>query len=134
MFNHRKFDRILDRNIFEIFLRKREDPSPINFDFFPPTGVIVFYAEKPICIGFMIKCDNNTCINTDLISDPSVDASTRNLAVIHLREALAEEARKCNIKYIIAVTNNAKLVERLKEQGYTTINENLTHLGRPTWL
>ena len=134
MFNHRKFDRKMDMNILEIFLRKRGDLSKVNFDFFPPTGVIVFHTEKPIVLGFMIKCDNNTCINTDIISDPDTDKTVRNLAVIHLREALSDEAKKCGIPYIIATTNNPKLAERLKDQGYTVINENLTHLGRPTWL
>lgn len=129
----RNFDRVRDFEAFRSFLRKRGDTSPVSFEFFPPTGALVCYWGKPVCAGFMIKCDNGTVINTDIISDPDVESEIRNAAVIELRKFLAEKAREAGFHYVIATTDQPKLVSKLKEQGYTILKENLTHLGRVLW-
>lgn len=132
-FTSRAFDFIADKEVFEGFLKKRGDSSEANFEYFPPTGVIVFVDEKPICVGFMIICDNKTCMNTDIISDPDFTPDIRHYAVTYLRHQLALAAKEAGINYVIAVTNQPKLIERLKEQGYVELNKNLTHLGRVLW-
>lgn len=133
MFYHRYFDREKDLETFKSFLNARGLDDKADLTFFPPTGVLVLWNGKPICLGFMIKCDNNTCINSDLLSDPSTDKELRNEAVVYLRKVLEDEARKAGIPFIIATTTNPKLFERLKDQGYVELNRNLFQLGRAIW-
>lgn len=133
MFESRRFHREQDKYAFETMLRKRGDNSVVDFTYFPPTGVIVFFQGSPIVIGFMVKCDNNTVVNTGIMSDPDFPPEVRNQAVVYLREVLAEEARIAGYKYVIAETNQPKLVEKLKEQGYTELQTNITQLGRVLW-
>ena len=132
-FTHRPFDREKDVEIFTKMLRDRSDNTPVDFTFFPPTGVVVLHEEIPVCIGFMIKCDNNTVINSDLLSDPNAEKEVRNQAVIYLREVLHAEAKKAGAGCIIATTTNEKLYRRLLEQGYFELNKNLYQLGRAVW-
>ena len=130
----RPFDREKDKEAFTEFLRKRGDESVVDFSFFPPTGCMVEYWGRPVCAGFMIICDNNTCINTDIISHPDAPKHVRNKAVLVLREYLEGKAKEYGIPFIIAHASHPGLKGKLLEQGYKVLNENITHMGRNTWL
>lgn len=132
-FTARAFDFVKDLEAFKYFLMKRGDQSEIDFSFFPPTGCMVEYHGVPVCAGFMIICDNNTCINTDIISDPEAPSRIRNQGVLALREYLRLEAVKKDIPYVIAHASHPGLKLKLIEQGYKVLNDNITHLGRTTW-
>jgi len=133
-FTCRDFDFVKDKEAFTEFLRKRGDMSEVDFSFFPPTGCMVEYYGIPTCAGFMIICDNNTCINTDIISDPEAPTFVRNHSVIALRKFLEEKAKAKNIPFIVAHASHPGLEAKLKEQGYQILNSNITHMGRKTWL
>jgi hypothetical protein len=130
----RPFDFKNDKEAFTSFMRKRGDHSDVSFEFYPPTGCMVEFDGKPVCAGFMIRCDNNTCINTDIISDPSALPQVRSEAVVRLREYLRGKAEAFGIPFIIAHASHPGLKAKLISQGYKILNENITHLGRPSWL
>lgn len=98
--------------------------------FLPPTGIVVAYYSKPVCMGFMIRCDNGVAINSDFMSDPDAPKELRNEAVEFMREKLYELARQQGFRVVIAFTSIPKHVERLKEKGYIEMDKNLVHLGR----
>lgn len=129
----RSFDIPVDGVIYEGWIQARGDMRAIAWNFMPPTGYMVSLEGKPVCAGFMIKCDNKTVINDGIVASPLAPKEIRNMAVIKLREALAEEAKRVGALFIIAQTDEPKLVDRLLEQGYRKLQENVTHLGRSTW-
>ena len=51
MFYAKDFDRVADLKIFEDFLRARGDDSPADFTYFPPTGVLIYHMDVPVCAG-----------------------------------------------------------------------------------
>lgn len=131
-FNHRDFLRS-DIPLYEQILRARNIEPTIVETFIPPTGVIVLFEEKPICLGFMIKCDNKMVINSDLISDPSYPKELRNEAVQYLRDVLEFEARKEGYYLISAFTRHKNLEKKLLTLGFNEFDQGLTHLGRFIW-
>ena len=132
-FDVRSFDIPVDKETYESWLKKRGETRVIHWDFMPPTGYLVSLDGRPVCAGFMIKCDNRTVINDGIAADPDAPREVRNAAVVKLREALAEEAQRVKARVIIAQTDEPKLVARLLEQGYFKIQENMTQLGRSVW-
>lgn len=99
-------------------------------EFLPPTGIVVAYYSKPVCMGFMIRCDNGVAINSDFMSDPDVPKDLRNEAVEFMREKLYGLAKTQGFRVVIAFTSIPKHAERLKNKGYIEMDKNLVHLGR----
>lgn len=107
------------------------DPS-----FLPPTGFIVYCVEnpEPVCIGFQIRCDNRTAINTDIVSDVDAPKHKRNAGVEFLRDILNRSAESAGYQFVVAFTKHEKHAERLSKLGYTVIDSKLFQMGRFLWL
>lgn len=131
-FVSREFNRSTDFNLLEKWMARRGMPVS-DMSFLPPTGVVVSYYDQPVCVGFMIRCDNGMAINTDFVSDPDVPKDCRNAAVEHLRQTLYKEAMKNGLKMVTAFTSIPKHVEGLKAKGFVEIDKNLVQLGRILW-
>ncbi len=127
------FDREIHAKTFEKFLRSNDDESPVDFTYFPPTGVLVYCDGIPVCCGFMAKTDAGFVLNTNIIGDRDFDRDLRNEGVIFLREALAEKAKEAGYRFVLAETDQPKLVHRLEQQGYKILKQNMTYLGRVLW-
>lgn len=119
--------------IMKAWLERRKMPVGESIEFLPPTGVVIYFYLQPVCMGFMIKCDNGMAINTDLISDPEIPDVLRNEAVEKLRKCLYNEAKAAGLKMVSVFTSHPSHVERLKSLGYKIIDKNLTQLGRFLW-
>lgn len=102
--------------------------------FLPPTGYIVFKGTEPICIGFQIRCDNRTAINTDIVSNIAFPKHERNEAVEFLRDILNRSAESAGYQFVVAFTKIPKHAARLKKLGYTCIDSKLFQMGRFLWL
>ena len=132
-FKHRPFNLDTDIEIYESWLRARGNNQKIAWAFIPPIGYVILHNDHPVCIGFMIRCDNRTVINDGILSNPNTQKEVRQASVEYLRKLLLEEAEKFGAKLIIAQTDEPKLVARLEAQGYKKFLTNVTHLGRPLW-
>lgn len=132
-FTHRPFSVITDMPVMNRWLADRGMPKG-NPNFLPPTGFLIYNGSTPVCLGFMIKCDNNTAINTDLIACPRVNDSLRNDAVEYLRQVLYKEAQDLKMQFVTVFTSIPAHAERLKSLGYAEIDKNLTQMGRFLWL
>lgn len=121
-----------EHNLLAKWLMGRGKDVP-SLDFLPPTGVVVSYYEQPVCMGFMIKCDNGMAINTDFISDPEVPKDLRNAAVEHMRQCLYKEALKAGLKMVTVFTSIPKHADNLKAKGFVELDSKLTQLGRILW-
>lgn len=133
MFSAEPFTREKHLPVLYKFLRSRglaESPP----DFLPPTGVVVTNYEVPVCVGFMIKCDNKMVIFTDFVSNISAPKDLRNAAVIYMRNYLEKIARVEGFQVISSWTSVPRHKERLKKLGFKKFENNLTHFGRFLWL
>ncbi len=128
-FHYRNFDKEMDMPLLHKLLRLREEQEMSDI-FLPPTGVIVFMEDLPVCIGFMVKCDNGMAINSDLVSDPTVPKELRSAAVQYMRELLYAKAKVAGLKVTTIFTKHAKLQNKLKDMGYVVVDSNLTQMGR----
>jgi len=135
IFRSRAFDKEKDAHLLRAWVVNRRLPNAdVNLEFMPPTGVVVEVDNIPVAIGFMIKCDNGMCINSDLISNPAIDKKARQEAVDFLRESLYTLAKAAGYKLVTVFTRIPKLQARLeKEKGYFKIDQGLTQLGRFLW-
>ncbi len=113
--------------------RRNLEFSKASEEFLPPTGIVIYYYSQPVCLGFIIKCDNKVAISTDFISDPEIPKHLRNESVEELRKALGALAKESGLKVMAAFTSIPAHVERLKSLGYMVFDKNLTQLGRPIW-
>lgn len=132
-FSYGRFEKEKHLDLLDDWMQKRDmkasDPS-----FLPPTGFVVCLDGLPICMGFQIRCDNRTAINTDLISDPDFNKRDRNEAVEFLRDILNRSAESAGFQFVTVFTSIPNHAVRLKKLGYTEIDKNLTQLGRFLWL
>lgn len=123
------FENPAHHEILKTFVEKRGGKAP-DVRFLPPTGFIIFLFEQPLCVGFQIRCDNGTVINTDLIADSEIPKDLRNLAVMRLRNALNNEAKAAGYKVVTVFTSIEKHEARLKTLGYIEADRSLTQLVR----
>lgn len=132
-FEHRKFDLKTDEALLRIFAFEHSEKVPDKIMFLPPTGFVVFHEEAPVCLGFMIKCDNGMVINSDFLSDKKLPKEMRNQGVQYLRGLLAAEALACGAKFVTAFTKHEKLADRLEALGYTKMDKGFIQMGRVLW-
>lgn len=107
--------------------------APADLSFLPPTGAVVLNHNIPVCIGFLIRSDNQTAECSDFISDPGAERYVRNEAVALMRKYFASECRKTGHRCMMAYCKHPKHIRRLSTLGYHTIETGLTHLGRFLW-
>lgn len=116
------------------FAELRGQKTPAKIWFLPPTGIIVFHKDEPICLGFMIKCDNGMAINSDFLSDPAVPKKVRNDAVNYMRAVLCEVAKRTGFQFVTAFTKHEKLAKKLCGLGFKEIDRGFIQVGRFLWL
>ncbi len=133
-FSHQKFSSHLHLPIMKAWVARRSlEFTKVSETFLPPTGFVIFFYSQPVCLGFIIKCDNGLAISTDFISDPDVPKHLRNDSVQELRRVLEADAKESGLKVLTAFTSIPAHVVRLKSLGYVEVDKNLTQLGRPIW-
>lgn len=121
------------RRLYRLMCSKRGVKN-VDFTFYPPTGFIVFHLKRPVCVGFLVKCDNKTVISEGLVSDPEVSKWVRRESVAYYRKLVLNFAKKFGARVILCDTDVPKLAERLLEQGYTEVKYNSRFFGRVlTW-
>lgn len=132
-FTHRPFNPEHDKAVLQLFCQMRGEKLD-NFDFLPPSGLIVFHEEAPVCIGFLIKCDNKVAIHSDFLSDPELSKELRNQGVEYMRSVFAEEAKREGYRAIVAFTKHKKLAKRLTGLGFRLLDQGFFQVGRFLWL
>lgn len=133
-FGYRRFDLKSDERLLRLFSKMRGQDLPDKIMFLPPTGFVVMHEEAPVCIGFMIKCDNGMAVNTDFLSDPELPKEMRQAGVEYLRKLLYTEAKRCGFQFTTVFTKHRKLAKRLEGLGFLKMDEGYTQLGRFLWL
>lgn len=128
----RKFHPQLDEHLFKRFALDRGHHGAVSLEFLPPFGIVVANGSMPICVGFLIKCDNGMGIFSDFLSHPLVEREIRNAAVEKMREELAMEARKSGLKFVTSFTKHRKLAIRLESLGFKRMGE-FIQMGRILW-
>lgn len=123
----------LHEPVLQKFTKQRGLPA-IDVSFLAPTGFVVYFNMKPVCAGFMVKCDNKTAIYQDFLSDPGAPKDMRNKCTEILRLQLDLAAEKAGLQVILCTTAYEAHSERLKGIGYKELNRNLIQLGRFLWL
>ena len=129
------FDLRFDEHLLRQFAGLREETFPPGeIAGLPPTGLVVLDDHRPICLGFMIICDNGMGIFSDFLSDPRVEKSVRNAGVEFMREGFYRMARAKNVHYVTSFTKHEKLAARLQGLGFHKIDkERFFQMGRVLW-
>lgn len=110
----------------------RDKPSP-DIHFLPPTGVMVWFGDLPLCAGFLFKTDANIAIINHLVSNPAIPGVkkwVRSEAIDFLIETLIEKAKEDGYNLITASSNVRRLNERYEKFEFEKSDENETHYGR----
>lgn len=133
-FGYRRFDISNDERLLRLFAHMRGQELPEKIEFLPPTGFVVFHEEAPVCLGFMVKCDNSMAMNSDFLSDPELPKELRQAGVEYLRKLLYTEAKRCGLQFSTVFTKHQKLAKRLEGLGFKKMDEGFIQLGRFLWL
>lgn len=133
-FTWRPFNLKTDETFLRALALMREEEVPETLSFLPPTGFIVFHEEAPVCLGFLIKCDNNMAIISDSMSDPAIQKDIRNEAVEFLRALQFTAAKEAGLQFVTGFTKHEKLAKRLEDFGFKRMFEGYIQMGRFLWL
>jgi hypothetical protein len=108
--------------------RKCGVPDP---QFFPPTGLVVFGDDQPICAGFLFKTDAKIGVINHVVSSPEkMFGLDRDHALSYLIAHLIQEARTSDLKMVTAACNMKKMQDRYEGWGFTKADTNEVHFGR----
>lgn len=130
----RPFNFALDEHLFRSLAELRGEKIPKEIFGLPPTGLVVTNHGRPVCVGFLIKCDNGMGVFSDFLSDPRADKEVRNAAAELMREVFYSEAERCGLKFVTSFTKHPKLAKRLEGLGFMKMDEGFTQMGRFLWL
>lgn len=130
----RPFNLAVDEHLFRSMAELRGEKIPKEIFGLAPTGLVVTNGNKPVCVGFMIKCDNGMAIFSDFLSDPRETPEVRNEAVEMMREVFYNEAHRCGLKFVTSFTKHPKLADRLENLGFKKMDDGYTQMGRFLWL
>ena len=133
-FTHRPFRKEKDLELMRKFLFMRKEKVQASTDFLAPFGVIVENEGVPVCLGFLIKCDNKMGIFSDFLSDPNFTKGLRNAAAQYMRGLLIEEAKKSGLLFVTSFTKHEKLAKHLNSIGYKELDKGFFQMGRSLWL
>lgn len=110
----------------------RDMPYP-DINFLPPTSVLIWYGDLPLCAGFLFKTDANIAIINHVVSNPSIPGIkkwVRSEAINFLLEELIERAKVDGFQLLTASSNVHRLNKRYEDLGFEKSDENETHYGR----
>jgi hypothetical protein len=88
--------------------------KPPEFDFLPPTGLIL---DNAAC-GFLIKCDNGFGILDFFITNPKVPARARVAAVDEIAACLIETAKRMGLKKLKCDTGIRSIYKMALKHGF----------------
>lgn len=129
----RPFHTLTDEHIFRSLAKLRGHEPPDKLEFLPPCGLVVTNEGKPVCVGFLIKCDNSMGIFSDFMSDPRESAEVRNESVELMRAVFYGEAERSGLQFITSFTKHEKLANRLTGLGFNKVDDGFIQMGRFLW-
>lgn len=94
--------------------------------FYPPNGRTIVHEETLICVGFLTKTDAGYSAIGNFMSNPDVSREIRHEAMNLLIQELLELSRNNGFLHVAASSNNKKLLEFYKENGFAEVEEGLT--------
>lgn len=116
-------------DILEI-LKLRKVPVKL-LDDLPAIAYIACEDATPIALGSLRKIEGNLAMLDSFITDPEKSSEIRHEALKQLTSILLEEAKKCGIQKIIALTEEESLMLRGYHEGfgYVPVKVMVCHLG-----
>lgn len=93
--------------------------------YLPRVGGIVFYAGRPIAIGFVRQCEGNVGIWDGLITDPQAEPIERDKCLDALLIFLIRTMKSYGITRIISWAQDSNTIERAQKLGFKPIDATL---------
>lgn len=103
---------------------------PVAQHCLPNEGIVVTNEGSSLCAGFLIKTDTSIAWMEWLVKDPSAPKELTHEGLNILINALSQRAREQGFKTVFTSSDNTKLIDRLKSQGFLVGDENTTQLMR----
>lgn len=91
-------------------------------------GKIIEYDELPICAGFLYNTDSSICIFEFPVCNPVIDKEIRDICIDELINVSRRWAKNRNYKLLYAPSNKIKFINRLQDNGFIKIDDNMTHM------
>lgn len=119
-------------DIMKSWWHMRDKPAP-DIHFLPPTSIMLWYGDLPLCAGFLFKTDANIAIINHVVSNPSIPGIKkwiRSEALDELLMRLQELAKADGFNLLTASSNVMRLNQRYEKLGFEKSDENETHYGK----
>lgn len=119
-------------DIMKSWWHLRDKPAP-DIHFLPPTSVMLWFGDLPLCAAFLFKTDANIAIINHVVSNPSIPGIkkwVRSAAIDAMLKLLMERAKEDGFELLTASSNVHRLNVRYENLGFEKSDENETHYGR----
>lgn len=101
---------------------------PVPLDALPANGIIVGTEGKLVCASFIYSTDSSLCYISMHICDPAASKVVRNECLDAMFDAACTLARMLGFKSAMSPVNQAKMISRLKKNGFIETDKNVTHM------
>jgi len=95
-----------------------------------PTGLVAYWRDLPIAIGFLCKTDSRIAMITNIISEPHALSHIRSMCIDALIEALSNKAVSEGFIFVSSASSIPAMIERYEKLGFIITHENLINVGR----
>ena len=114
---------------YDRWFSERKAEKPIDA-VVSPTGLVAYWRDLPIAIGFLCKTDSRIAMITNLISEPHALSHIRSRCIDAVIEALSDTAAREGFLFVTTASVIPSIIKRLEKLGFTRTHENLINLGR----
>ena len=91
----------------------------------PKIGYIAFLGKQPVAAGFLRRVEPNHAQLDTFLSNPYFGSQIRHQGMSQVTTALLVEAKELGLKMVIALTKDASILARAKDQGFQVVEQTI---------
>lgn len=106
--------------------------SGVSYQTLPKIGYIVLLGKQPLAAGFLRRVEGGYGYIDTVVTNPHFGSQMRHQALEIIVKKLLEEAKDLRLRGLIGSTNDAGVLKRAKDLGFTEIDHRvLIKVDRP---
>lgn len=91
----------------------------------PRFGLLVYIDERPVCVGFLRRCEGNYAFIDGLTTNPRILGDLRHVAIDALVVELKKKALEFGVRHLLAWSVDEGTLKRSQRHGFAKMPDTL---------
>jgi hypothetical protein len=104
--------------------------EPVPTMFLPPEGVVVYFNNEIIAVGFLYLTKSSFSFMEWIVADPRIDYNVRSEGITTVLNSLSTLGKLNGVKALHTMTNHNRLIEKYIENNFIETDQGMSSMVR----